>query len=395
MKRKKKFSKRRRKNQDPRGRRNQNFISRENNQASKRYDKSKIQCYYCKKYGHFTNECQKKQADMRKKNANFSESSYETLFITCDVAQENASNIWFLDSGCSNHMTGNKGLFEDLDTSVKAQIKFGNDNIVEVMGKGAINVITNSGNKTIPDVYFVPGLKHNLISVGQLTQKGYRVSFENNVCTIFDIPPSKMVIAKIKMANNKMFPLHMKSEMMEKIGASFKASSKDQAWIWHLRYDHLNFKGLCLLQRNEMVRGLPPIQAPLSSCESCILGKQHRKIFPKEMSYRAWAPLEIVHTDLCGPMKTPSLGGSIYFLTFIDDYSRKPWVYFLKHISETFDKFKELKALVEKRSGLSIKILRSDRGGEYKSNKFLEYCRYHGIKKQFTTSYTPQQNGVA
>jgi hypothetical protein len=69
-------------------------------------------------------------------------------------------------------MTGNKWLFEDLNTSVKAQIKLGNDNIVGVMGKGAINVITNSGNKTIPDVYFVPGLKHNLISVGQLTQKG-------------------------------------------------------------------------------------------------------------------------------------------------------------------------------------------------------------------------------
>ena len=67
---------------------------------------------------------------MRKHNAHFSESSSETLFITCDVAQENASNIWFLDSGCSNHMTGNKGLFEDLNTSVKAQIKLGNDNIV-------------------------------------------------------------------------------------------------------------------------------------------------------------------------------------------------------------------------------------------------------------------------
>jgi transposase InsO family protein len=171
-----------------------------------------------------------------------------------------------------------------------------------------------------------------------------------------------------------MFPLHMKSGMMEKIGASFKASSQDQAWIWHLRYDHINFKGLCLLQRNEMVRGLPPIQEPISSCESCILGKQHRKGFQKEMSYRAWAPLVIVHTDLCGPMKTPSLGGRIYFLTFIDDYSRKAWFYFVKHKYETFDKFKEFKALVEKQSGLSIKILGSDRGGKYKSNDFLEYC---------------------
>ena len=82
-------------------------------------------------------------------------------------------------------------------------------------------------------------------------------------------------------------------------------------------------------------------------------------------------------------------------MTFIDDYSRKTWFYFLKQKSETFDKFKEFKAFVEKQSGLSIKILRSDRGGEYKSNEFLEYCMYHGIKKKFTTSYTPQHNGVA
>ena len=149
------------------------------------------------------------------------------------------------------------------------------------MGNNAVNVIRKTRKKTILDVYFVPGFKHNLISVGQLTRKGYRVSFENNVCTMLDIPPSKMVIAKIKMANNRMFPLHMKSEMMEKIGASFKASSQDQTWVWHLTYDRINLKGLCLLQRNEMVRGLPPIQAPISSCESCILGKQHRKRFPK------------------------------------------------------------------------------------------------------------------
>jgi hypothetical protein len=218
---------------------------------------------------------------MRKHNANFSESSFETFFITCHVAQENVSYIWFLDSGCSNHMTGNKELFENLDTSVTSQIKLGNDNIVEVMGKGVINVITKTRKKTTPDVYFVPGLKHNIISVGQLTQKGYRVAFENNVCTIFDIPPSKMVIGKIEMTNKTVFPLRMKSEMMEKIGASFKESSQDQAWVWHLRYGHLNFKGLCLLKRNEMVRGLPPIQAPISSCENSILGKQHRKRFPK------------------------------------------------------------------------------------------------------------------
>ena len=75
-----------------------------------------------------------------------------------------------------------------------------------------------------------------------------------------------------------------------------------------------------------MISGLPPIKAPLSSCESCILAKQHRESFLKEISYRARTPLEIVHNDLCGPMQMPSLGGRIYFLAFIDDYSRRTWV---------------------------------------------------------------------
>ena len=144
-----------------------------------------------------------------------------------------------------------------------------------------------------------------------------------------------MVIARVEMTNNRIFPLHMKSGVTDKDGVSFKETCQDQSWLWHLRYGHLNFKGLSLLQRKEMVRGLPPIEAPFISCESCILAKQHREIFPKEISYKAWAPLEIVHTNICGPMQVPSLGGSIYFLTFIDDFSRKTWVYFLKYKSKT------------------------------------------------------------
>ena len=106
-------------------------------------------------------------------------------------------------------------------------MKLGNNEIVEVSGKGTINVITKHGKKSIFDVYFVLGLKHNLISVGQLSKKGYRVIFEKNVCTIFDMPPSNLVIARVEMTNKKMFPLWMKSNMIDEIVASFKATSED------------------------------------------------------------------------------------------------------------------------------------------------------------------------
>jgi len=91
--------------------------------------------------------------------------------------------------------------------------------------------------------------------------------------------------------------------------------------------------------------------------------------------------LEIVHADLCGPMQTPSLNGSVYFMTFIDDFSKKTWLYLLKQKTEAFGVFKRFKSMVENESGHTIKILRSDGGDEYKLNEFIEFCNYNGIKR--------------
>ena len=130
-----------------------------------------------------------------------------------------------------------------------------------------------------------------------------------------------------------------------------------------------------------MVRGLPLIEKPDSLCEGCILGKQHRESFPSGKSIREKSPLEIVHSDLCGSMQNPSLASSHYILTFTDDFTRKTWVYFLKIKSEVFEKNFNFKALVENQSGLHIKVLRTDRGGEYISKYFLCFCRENGIHK--------------
>ena len=146
------------------------------------------------------------------------------------------------------------------------------------------------------------------------------------------------------MTRNRLFPLIVNYNDQV---SSFTISCSNDYWLWHFRFGHLYFFGLRLLQQKQMVRELPPIKEPASTCECCILGKQHHENFPKGVSYREKKPLELVHTDLCGPMRTQSIGGSCYFLTFIDDYSRKTWVYFLKQKSKTFSKFKEFNALVE------------------------------------------------
>lgn len=105
--------------------------------------------------------------------------------------------------------------------------------------------------------------------------------------------------------------------------------------------------------------------------------------------------MELIHSDICGPITPTSNGGKRYFITFIDDFSRKTWVYLLQEKSEALSVFKQFKALAENEAEMSIKILRSDRGGEYNSREFVDFCETHEIRKQLTTAYTPQQNGVS
>eukprot|EP00253_Pinus_taeda_P003326 PITA_03326 len=310
----------------------------------------------------FQNLCmkEKKQHDMNNRtSANFTREniSQDNLFLPCNMAEAKSEDIWFLDFGCSHHMIGNIALFSKLDQSGKSQVTLWTDSKVSVMGKGEVNVLTRKGEKkTVADVYYVPGMKCNLLSIGQLVQKGYNVFFVNDVCTIMDKTSNKQCIAEVKMTRNRMFPLRMKFDLKngEEIAAvtqeAFQSEPKDENWLWHLRFGHLSFGGLNLLNRKGMVRGLPLIEKPDSLCEGCILGKQHRESFPSGKRISAKSPLEIVHSDLYGPMQTPSLASSHYILTFIDDFTRKRWVYFLKNKSEVFERFFNFKALVENQS---------------------------------------------
>ena len=113
-----------------------------------------------------------------------------------------------------------------------------------------------------------------------------------------------------------------------------------------------------------------------------------------EKGYRAREILELVHTDLCGPMNVKARGGYEYFNSFIDDYSRYGYIYLMHHKSEALEKFREYKTEVENLLGKTIKILRSDRGGEYMDLRFQDYMIEHGITSQLSAPSMPQQNGV-
>ena len=172
----------------------------------------------------------------------------------------------------------------------------------------------------------------------------------------------------------------MRNDLTNSLNA-YKTKNLDQSWLCHLRYGHLHFGGLDFLQKKKIIKGFPSIEQLARSCERFILGKNHRDKFISGVSYREKAPLEIVHVDLCGPMQIPSLTGNVYFMSFIDDYSRKNWVYLLKQESQAFDVFKSFKAMAEKESNKFIKVFRLDGGGEYMSNECMDFCKHYGIKR--------------
>jgi len=276
-----------------------------------------------------------------------------------------------------------------LDESFRSFVKFGDNSMVSVMGKGKVTVQTKGNSThTIANVLFVPELKTNLLSVGQLQEKGYEISIKDRVCQIQDTKLG--LIAQVNMTVNRMFPLYLHNTTHSHLSAKLK----DGAWLWHFRYGHLNFGGLKTLQQKNMVTGLPQITVPSQVCEEGVVSKQHRNQFPQGKSWRAKKALELVHSDTCGKIKPHSIGGKGYIITFIDDYSRKIWVYFLQEKSEAFVAFKCYKALVEKEVGNPIKVLRTDCGGESSSHEFANFCENHGIKRQLIVAYTPQQNGV-
>jgi transposase InsO family protein len=123
-------------------------------------------------------------------------------------------------------------------------------------------------------------------------------------------------------------------------------------------------------------------------CKGCAQGKNVKNPFPRTNS-RAKGVLDIVHSDVCRQMSTPFLNGYIYYVSFIDDYSCRTWIYFLNSKDEVFSKFKEFKDLVENLIERMIKTLRSDNGGEFTSDDFFDFCKEVGIKRELSTPYNP------
>ncbi|KAL5554924.1 hypothetical protein UlMin_037160 [Ulmus minor] len=184
-------------------------------------------------------------------------------------------------------MTKDETIFCNID-KIKTKVKIENGEFAETIGKSTIVVDTKKGKKSL--------------------------HFERNSCIIYDKKDKSLIIARVKMQENRCFPIQWRYA----IDTAMKAQV-EESWLWHRRFGHFNFHGLKILQQKNIMRDLPTINEMDETCEGCMLGKQHQQPFPSRKAWRAKKPLELVHTDVCCPMQTPSNDQNRYFILFIDD----------------------------------------------------------------------------
>ena len=208
------------------------------------------------------------------------------------------------------------------------------------MGVGNIKIKMFDGAvRTLTEVRHVPELRKSLISLGTLEASGCKYTGEGGV---LKVKRGALVVIK----GERMGSLYkLVGKTITGDAAVSTSSDEDATPMWHARLGHMSERGLLELHKKKLLKGIKSCK--LDFCETCVIGKQCRVRFVTSNN-RSKRTLEYVHSNVWGPVPIASLGGFRYFVTFIDDFSRKVWVYFLKHKSEVFEKFKSWKAAVER-----------------------------------------------
>lgn len=344
-------------------------------------------CNMCDQYGHEAVICKNKFQKHEEGAKIAEEDDTDQMFVAACFSTKSSSESWLIDSGCTNHMTYDKSLFKDFVPTSESKVRIGNGVYIAAKGRGTIAITTISGTKTISDVLYVPDIDQNLLSVGQLIEKGLKVSFESGHCLVFDATGQEILRVKMR---GKSFSFDPSDE--EQMAYN---NEVDNTEIWHKRLGHCHLQRMLKLKHLDMTGGgLPDFSNHLPNCDACQFGKLNRLPFSTS-SWRASQKLQLIHTDVAGPQRTPSIKGNLYFIIFIDDFTRMCWIYFMKFKSEVAGVFSKFKKLIENQCGCNIQILRSDNGKEYTSAEFNSICDEAGIEHQFTAPYTPEQNGVS
>jgi len=255
-------------------------------------------------------------------------------------------------------MTGDVHKFSDLVLKAKGYVTYGDNNKGRILGIGKVGA---PNFISIEDVLYVEGLKHNLLSISQLCDKGFKIRFTKDECLIEDEVTQEVMLIGKRINNIFMISLDDVSLKVKCLVAN-----NNDSWLWHKRFAHIHMEHLNKLVKHDLVIGLPKIKFIKDRlCDACQKGKQTKSTFPSKNVVSTSRPLQLLHMDLFGPSRTRSFGGNLYALVIVDDYSRYTWTFFLVHKSDAFKAFKKYAKQIQNEKSLTIASIRSDHGGEF------------------------------
>ncbi|GJZ21158.1 retrovirus-related pol polyprotein from transposon TNT 1-94, partial [Tanacetum coccineum] len=296
--------------------------------------------------------------------------------------------LWYLDSGCSKHMTGDRSRLMNFVKKFIGTVRFGNDHFGAIMGYGDYVI----GDSVISRVYYVEGLGHNLFSVGQFCDSDLEVAFRKHSCYVRDTDGVELLKGS---RGSNLYTISVEDMMKSSPICLLSKASKNKSWLWHRRLNHLNFGTINDLARKDLARGLPRLKFEKDHlCSACQLGKSKKHTHKPKTENTNLEVLNTLHMDLCGPMRVQTINGKKYILVIVDDYSRFTWVKFLRSKDET--PAVVIKFLTQIQVGLNktVRFIRTDNGTEFVNKTLYDHYEKVGIFHQKTVPRTPQQNGV-
>jgi hypothetical protein len=305
--------------------------------------------------------------------------------------------IWIVDSGCSRHMTYARWKFDDyIELDEPIDVTTASGATIQAIGQGTVRLQALVQGQIRPvrlvDVLYVPGLAGSLISVIQLQNKGLTIQTT--------VGPRRELLIKFqgtivglacRVGQAYILQGPTLGTGISALKATTQGPNSPEAMVWHRRLGHLSPGSIRNLHK--VTTGLKePIKGLKEPCEVCITSKSVR-VLNRNPSEHSARPLERVFSDFWGPYSTPGLAGELCMLTFTDDYTRKSWVYFTKERRELRELFQVFRARVEAETSLKIKQVRCDNALEYRALE--KAIATTGVQFEFTTPYTPEQNGVS
>ncbi|KAM0730296.1 Retrovirus-related Pol polyprotein from transposon TNT 1-94 [Formica fusca] len=362
-------------------------------------EKRQVRCFKCNKIGHMARSCgdnqgsseQKcsicKKTNHTEKNCYFRNKYNNENKVAFLTGKTIASDTWIVDSGCTSNMTNKEGSILNMKkiNSVIGVAKSSETMIAK--GHGSIEF----DNCRLEEVMYVPELSMNLLSVNAITKKGGEVLFSKNEVEIRHENKTKL---KGQKSSNGLFQVDLKAETKQN---SYLTENKEtNAETWHRKLGHLSYENLRRLTK--LCEGLDitpeEIRKQESLCTVCQEAKQARIKFGEQRN-KATRPLQIVHTDLCGPIDPTTWDRKRYFLTFLDDYTHLTVAFLLKSKDEVPDKIKEYVEMAEAHWDSRVSKLRCDNGREYINEKVTNWSKTKGIIIDNNVPYSPQLNGKA